>query len=144
MSKGIDHSCANIWRSVARAGGWWSVLRLTREWAGIYSLDEVGEHLARLKRGGFLESKVLRRDGTVFAFTTSCLPLPGETLVPVTPSANEAALGTTVAQPRQTTTEQAPAPYVPPSPSLRLGALDHQRCPSVFMNRRVAFKGEPA
>lgn len=143
MAKGITHSCANIWRSIARAGGWWSALRLVRDWSGIYSLDEVIEHMGTLKRGGFLEAMETRREGTVMAYTTRCTPLPGETLAPVTPSADEPVAITTVAAERQHD-ELERSVYTPPQPTYRVDALDHTRCPSLQMGKRRAFQGGAA
>lgn len=144
MAKGITNSCANIWRSVARAGGWWSVLRLTRDWSGIYSLDEVAEHLSTLKRYGFLEAMETRRDGTVFGFTTKCLPLPGEKLVAVTQPAGEQADPASVATtPHRERDDMAAPRYVPPRPSYRADALDYQQVPSLHMGQRRAYRSAP-
>lgn len=143
MAKGITHSCANIWRSVARAGGWWSALRLAREWNGIYSLDEVQEHLITLKRGGFLEAQETRREGTVMAYTIRCTPLPGETLAPVTPSADEPAAITTLAAVRHQD-ELMRSVYVPSKQAYRPGAFDHVDCPSLQLGKRRAYHGGAA
>jgi hypothetical protein len=145
MAKGVNHSCLNIWRAIARAGGWHSVLGVTRDWSGIYSLDEVGEYLSTLKRGGFLESMEAPHKGTVFAFTCNCHPLPGESIAPITPPADAKVAETSMAETRDPPQAKSSAPYRPPQPNLRAGALDHQSCPSIFMGRRVAFsKGDHA
>lgn len=143
MAKGITYSCANIWRSVARAGGWWSAQRLAREWNGIFDLDEVLEHLVTLKRAGFLEARETRREGTEIAYTTKCKPLPGETLVPVTPSADEPVAITTVAVERYQA-ERMRSVYVPSQATYRPGAFDHVNCPSLQLGKRRAYHGRSA
>ena len=138
MARGITHSCAHIWRHIARAGGWWSLLRVSREWDGVFSMDEIAEHLVTLKRCGFLASMEYHREGTVYAYTPQCRQLPGETLVAVT--ADDRA-------PNQTDATSAPAQapvheamtgaYVPPAmTTARPGALDHIRCPSLLQGKR--------
>lgn len=100
MSKGITQTTGHIWRGIARVGGWFSAQRVATDWAGIYELDEITEHLKVLQRGGFLETKPTRRDGAVYAYTVVCKPLPGETLVAVTPAAADPAAAGQVATPR--------------------------------------------
>ena len=58
MSKGITQDCAMLWLHIAKSGGWWSVLRLTREWSPTYSLCEVEEHLVALHKGRFLAAQL--------------------------------------------------------------------------------------
>ena len=77
MAKGLTLDCAALWAFIRKDGGWWSVLRLTSHWSPTYSLGEVEECLATLHKGGFLERQSLHRAGTVYAVTTTCLPLPG-------------------------------------------------------------------
>lgn len=145
MAKGITYSCTNIWRSVARPGGWWSVLRLAREWDGVFSMDEIAEHLVTLRRGNFLESMEYRREGTVYAFTSKCRPLPGESLIPVTspPSDSAATDGVTVTalQSDVVTGSDTPPPYAPPRVNYRPGSMDHMRHPSLHMGQRRAHQG---
>ena len=132
MARGITHSCAHIWRHIARAGGWWSLLRVSREWEGVFSMDEIAEHLATLKRGGFLAAMEYVREGTVYAYTPQCRQLPGETLVAVTSDGQEAARA--IPAPKR---EVMTGTYVPPPmPTARLGALDHTRHPSLLQGKR--------
>lgn len=137
MAKGITYTCANIWRSVARPGGWWSVLRLAREWDGVFSMDEIADHLATLKRGGFLVAMENRSEGTVYAYTAQCQALPGETLIAVTTSTHE----TVQAALEPSRPEVMTSVYTPPQPSYRPGALDHMRHPSLHMGQRRAYQG---
>lgn len=139
MAKGITYSCANIWRSVARAGGWWSVLRLAREWDGVFSMDEIAEHLVTLERSGFLTSMEHCREGTVYAYTPQCLALPGENLLAVTTSSHEAAMGKLEAA--SSRPELMTSVYTPPQPSFRPGSMDHMRHPSLHMGQRRAYQG---
>ncbi len=137
MAKGITHSCAHIWRGIARAGGWWSLLRVAREWDGVFSMDEIAEHLVTLKRGGFLAAMEYHREGTVYAYTPQCRQLPGETLVAVTSDDRE--IATLMPAPKR---EVMTGTYVPPSmPTARQGALDHTRYPSLHMGQRRAHQG---
>lgn len=144
MAKGITHSCAHVWRHIARAGGWWSVLRVAREWDGVFSLDEIGEHLVTLQRGGFLKAIDVRREGTVYAFTADCLPLPGESIRPVTsqPEVNvdvdAAAVPPAPPAPRP---ENMTGHYVPPKQTYRSGAMDYAQHPSLHMGQRRAHQG---
>lgn len=137
MSKGITHSCANVWRAIARAGGWWSVLRTAREWAGVFSMHEITEHLATLKRAGFLEAKEHPREGTVYAYTASCHVLPGECLAPVTSLLQEAGQ----AAPQPFRSGVMTSVYKPSQPVYRPGALDHLECPSLQMGKRTPYRG---
>lgn len=139
MSKGITYSCANVWRGIARSGGWWSVLRTARDWEGVFSMAEIEEHLVTLKRAGFLEAQHHPREGTVYAYTATCQVLPGETLSPVT-------------SPLQDGGEPVPEPYRPgvmssvyrPAPvTYRPGAMDHLQCPSLHMGKRT-YRGAAA
>ena len=145
MAKGITYSCANIWRSVARPGGWWSVMRLAREWDGVFSLDEIAEHLVTLRRGNFLESMEYRREGTVYAFTSKCRPLPGAAITPVTSPPGESAAADGVTRTPlhgdAMTAPDAPPPYAPPRDNYRPGALDHLKCPSLLMGQRRVHQG---
>ncbi|MFT4243533.1 MAG: hypothetical protein QM569_14770 [Acidovorax sp.] len=149
MAKGITLSCGHIWRGIARAGGWWSLLRVAREWDGVFGLAEIEEHLTTLARGGFLEATQHQREGTVYAYTTRCHVLPGDGLVPVTPSPSQAAPAPMV--------QAAPAPvvqapqrdvmrtfYTPPKPTYRPGALDYERHPSLHMGQRRDYRSEAA
>lgn len=137
MAKGITYSCANIWRSIARAGGWWSVLRLAREWDGVFSMDEIADHLATLKRGDFLTSMEHRREGTVYAFTPQCHALPGENLLAVTTSLHQSA--TVASEPSRS--DVMTSVYTPPQSSVRPGSMDHMRHPSLHMGQRRAYQG---
>lgn len=152
MAKGINHSCAHVWRAIARAGGWWSVQRVTAAWAGVLSLPEIEEHLATLTRCGFLVSMVMRREGTVYAYTHACRPLPGETILPMTsaptePTANPVgdqaqAEADNVAQPDRI--NRMAGNHFPTVPVARQGAMDYARIPSLHMGKRRDFRSEAA
>jgi hypothetical protein len=101
MCKGITHSCANVWRAIARAGGWFCAQRAAKDWEGVYEREEIAGHLNTLNRGGFLEAKHTRREGVVYAYTVACKPLPGETLLPVTPAASDPGYEAQPAAPRR-------------------------------------------
>lgn len=137
MSKGITHSCAHVWRGIARAGGWWSVLRTAREWDGVFSIDEVVEHLVTLQRGSFLVAMEYRREGTVYAYTAQCKLLPGESLVPVTTPLQEAVQDV----PPSPHHDVMASAYVPPQATYRPGALNHMQCPSLHMGKRTPYRG---
>lgn len=139
MAKGINHNCANIWRGIARPGGWWSVKRVAAEWYGIYMPAEVKEHLATLQRGGFLELGESRQHGDMFAYTEKCHQLPGEKLLPVTDSDHEPA-PLTKAGPTQI--NRMNSVYVPPTLTYRAGAMDHQAIPSLHMGKHQAFRSK--
>jgi hypothetical protein len=136
MSEGITQDCAMLWRTVAGKGGWWSVLRLTREWAPTFSLADVERHLVTLRKGGFLEAGSLPGHGTVYAYSALCHPLPGAPAP--------------LAQPDQPTVPGPRRPdvmhttYTPPVPVYRPGALDYQQCPSLHMGRRRDYRGQAA
>lgn len=140
MAKGITHSCAHVWRHIARAGGWWSVLRVAREWDGVFSMDEIAEHLVTLERGGFLKSTDVRREGTVYGFTAECLPLPGESIRPVTSQPDAATAAAPV--PTAPRPENMTGRYVPPKQVYRPGSMDYAQCPSLHMGQRRAFRSE--
>ena len=141
MAKGITHSCAHIWRHIARAGGWWSLLRVAREWDGVFGMAEIEEHLTTLKRGGFLEAIDYRREGTVYAYTAKCLPVPGVSLSlsAVTSAPVDHAPATPVPGPPQH--NAMTGTYVPPPmPTARAGALDHTRYPSLQQGKRNPYR----
>lgn len=145
MARGITHSCAHIWRHVARAGGWWSVLRIAREWDGVFSMDEIAEHLVTLQRGGFLAALAQRREGTVYAFTTQCRPLPGETLIAVTAPASASApdpepAAVALAACKAPQPDVMRSTYVPPQSTYRQGSQDHTQCPSLHMGKRTPYR----
>lgn len=137
MSKGITHSCANIWRGIARPGGWWSLQRVATDWEGVFCLAEIEEHLATLKRGGFLASGTDHKGGTVYAYTAQCRPLPSEKLLAVTTSW-PAAPPTPLVPPAQT--DVMSGHYTPPRQTFRPGAMDYAQCPSLHMGQRRAFR----
>jgi hypothetical protein len=139
MSKGITYSCANVWRAIARAGGWWSVLRTARDWAGVFSMDEIEEHLVTLKRAGFLEAKQHPREGTVYAYTARCQVLPGETLAPVATATQDG--GQAVLEPYRPSVMSSV--YRPAPATYRPGAMDHLQCPSLHMGKRT-YRGAAA
>ncbi len=140
MAKGITYSCTNVWRGIARTGGWWSLLRVARDWDGVFGMAEIEEHLATLAHGGFLEQMPSRREGTVYAYTARCRPLPCETLAPVTsPLAKAAASVPTAPQP-----DAMRSFYVPPQPTYRPGSQDYQQCPSLHMGQRRAYRSDAA
>ena len=145
MAKGITHSCAHIWRHIARAGGWWSLLRVSREWEGVFSMEEIAEHLVTLSRCGFLAAMEYHREGTVYAYTPQCRQLPGETLVPVTSGVPAAATSVSasvpVSAPKRDVMTGAYVP--PPMPTTRSGALDHARYPSLLQGKR-SFRSNAA
>lgn len=139
MSKGITQSCAYIWRGIARAGGWWSVQRVVREWDGVFSLADIEEYLATLKCAGFLVAMQTPSEGTVYAFTPDCLPLPGSNLraVPSTPPPLP-----NVAPARQVQVMFGPV-YVPPrTQTFRPGSMDYAQVPSLHMGQRRAFRSK--
>ena len=151
MARGITHSCAHIWRHIARAGGWWSVLRVAREWDGVFGMAEIEEHLTTLKRSGFLAAMEYRREGTVYAYTPQCRQLPGETLVAVTSAAPVdqtpgcaavTAAAAVAAAPQHNAMTGAYVP--PPMPTARAGALDHTRYPSLQQGKRNPYRGAMA
>ena len=135
MAKGITHSCANIWRGIARAGIWQSLPSVVADWKPVYSEEEVTEHLHTLQRGGFLELGKSHRDGDVYAYTPKCHQLPGETLLPVAGVIDRAGVP---AAPRQN--DLMRSVYVPEQPSYRPNAMDHERCPSLHMGKRLPFR----
>lgn len=142
MAKGITHSCANVWRGVAQAGGWWSVARIASDWDGVYAAEEVAEHVATLKRGGFLQEAESRRHGALYAYTIGCHQLPGETLTPVTAEACHTEDNASIVPPPQH--DVMHTFYKPSHPTYRPDAMDHQACPSLHMGKRRAFRGEAA
>ncbi|WP_423458009.1 hypothetical protein [Ottowia sp. VDI28] len=130
MSEGINRECSMLWLTIAKQGGWWGVLRLTREWAPTFSLNEVERHLVTLYKGNFLEAQHHQKVGTVYSFTAQCIalmPLKGAV--------------------------HAPAPLDPPEPgrpsncygslqpALRPGALDHMNHPSLLLGKRTHRAG---
>lgn len=131
MSKGITKDCAILWRSIVQKGGWWGVLRLTREWAPTYSLAEVEQHLVALRKGGFLEAMQLR-EGTVFSFTANCQPLPGETVHRPEP--------VEVQTPTPRRPETMAGRHVPPQGTYRSGSLDFAQHPSLHMGKRLPYR----
>lgn len=135
MSKGINHSCANVWRAIARAGQWASLGSVVNDWDGVYSAGEVAEHLDTLVQGGFLEVGESHRDGDMYAYTPECHQLPGETLRPV---AGRIDFESTVAAPRRN--DVMNTVYTPPQQTYRPGAMDYQQCPSLHMGKRHPFR----
>lgn len=131
MSKCITQDCAMLWRFIVKKGGWWGVLRLTREWAPTFSLAEVEQHLATLHKGRFLEAMRLR-DGTVYSFTAKCLPLPGEDVQHAEPVEPQT--------PGPRRPEVMGSHYVPPASTYRPGALDFVRLPSVLMGQPQPYR----
>lgn len=134
MSKGITHSCANVWRAIARAGNWASRDSIVHDWSGVYTPAEVDEHLETLVSGGFLELGESKRDGDMFAYTDKCHQLPGETLLP---AARDLDFKGSVAEPRRN--DVMNSVYRPQTENFRPGAFDHAQCPSMHMGRRHAF-----
>ncbi len=121
MSKGITQDCAMLWLHIAKSGGWWSVLRLTREWSPTYSLHEVEEHLVALHKGGFLDGQQHPQAGTVYGYTRKYLPVPGVSL--------------------QSRVDASGNRYAPAQTASRPGALDHQQHPSLLQGKRLPFPG---
>ncbi len=76
MSKGLTRDTVQLWSFLRADKGWWSVLRLTGQWAPTFTLREIEEHMVTLKRGGFVESQETERMGTVYAVTADCKALP--------------------------------------------------------------------
>ncbi len=134
MSEGITHDCVMLWRTVATKGGWWSALRLAREWSPTFALAEVQRHLATLRKGGFLQEQDHPRMGAVYAFTGLCSPLPGESGHVPRPQ-DEAPC--TPATPEARRPDVMHTHYRPPQPAYRAGALNHLQYPSLQMGRRV-------
>ena len=124
MSKGITQDCAMLWLHIAKSGGWWSVLRLTREWSPTYSLCEVEEHLVALHKGGFLAAQLHPQAGTVYGYTRQCLPVPGVSL--------------------QSHVDAGGNCYAPAQTAHRPGALDHQQHPSLLQGQRLPFRAVQA
>ena len=139
MAKGLTLDCAALWAFIRKDGGWWSVLRLTSHWSPTYSLGEVEECLATLHKGGFLECQTLHRAGTVYAVTTTCLPLPGTAQATIQQPADA---GPTAAPTRPDAMRGTYVP--PPMPTARRGALDHTNCPSLMQGKRNAYRSTAA
>lgn len=135
MSKGITHSCANVWRGIARAGRWFNLAAIVKDWDGVYSAVEVSEHLSTLVHGGFLEAGESQRDGDMYAYTPKCLQLPGESLQPV---AGVVDFKGTVAAPRRN--DVMNSVYTPAPSTARQGAMDYLQCPSLHMGKRHPFR----
>ncbi len=140
MSKGITHSCANIWRSIARAGKWESHTAICAWWDGIYSEEEVNEHLVTLVMGSFLEEGESLRHGAMFAYTPNCHPLPGESIAAVASTNCDTDTASEVVPPAQRNVMDTV--YLPPSPNYRPGAQDYLAYPSLHMGKRRAFRSE--
>lgn len=134
MSNSITHDCAMLWRLIATKGGWWSILRLTRECAPKYSLQQIEEFLVALWRMGFLAAEFNHREGSVYSFTVGCIPMPEQYFpaeyipdVPAVPAPRRPDFMTTR--------------YTSPEPNYREGAQDFRKCPSLHQGQRFAFKG---
>lgn len=140
MAKGLTLDSAALWGFIKKDGGWWSVLRLTSHWSPTYNLAEVEEHLSTLHKGGFVESQILHREGTVYAVTPKCHALPGAASAPA--SASASAQDPAVAPKRPDAMHGAYVP--PPMPASRLGALDHTNCPSLQQGKRNAYRSTAA
>lgn len=131
MSEGITQDCAMLWRFIVKKGGWWGVLRLTREWSPTFSLTEVEQHLVTLQKSRCLEAMQLR-DGTVYSFTDQCLALPGQDVPHVEK------IQTQTPGPRRP--EVMSSHYVPPAAVYRSGALDFAQLPSVLMGKPQPYR----
>lgn len=132
MLKPITHNCAKLWHMLSTKGGWWSVLRLTRECTPILSLQEVEEHLANLWRHGYVAAEFNQREGSVYAFTAGCIPMPAN-LIPneFKPSG--------LAEPEPRRFDVMHSHYVPIETTYRAGSQDFARCPSLHMGKRFSF-----
>ena len=80
MANDVTEAAAMLWRTIAKKGGWWSAYRLAREWTPVFSIADIEKHLVDLWKSGYVAAEFTKRDGSVYAFTVGCIPLPDEQL----------------------------------------------------------------
>ncbi|QIL81836.1 hypothetical protein G7047_19370 [Diaphorobacter sp. HDW4A] len=134
MANQITEAAAMLWRTISKKGGWWSAYRLAREWTPVLSLADIETHLIALWKCGYLAAEFTKRDGSVYAFTVGCIPLPDEQL-PAALLTNEFI---TAKPPRP---DLMSSNYEAPEPNYRDGAMDFATHPSLHQGQRFAFKG---
>ena len=134
MANEITEAAAMLWRTIAKKGGWWSAYRLAREWTPVFSIADIEKHLVDLWKCGYVAAEFTKRDGSVYAFTVGCIPLPDE-LLPAAVQTHEFA----VAQPSRPNLMSST--YEAPKPNYRDGAMDFATHPSLHQGQRFAFKG---
>ena len=139
VDQGITIDCRVLWQFIVRDRGWWSVLRLTREWAPTYSLGQVEGHLLPLRKAGFLAAREHARYGTIYGFSADCTALPGMEHFVRAAASGAPQVGEVVPPARP---DLMTGHYQPPQVSYRAGALDYAACPSLHMGKLRAFRSE--